>query len=384
MHTDLKKTTSWIPKSKYVSFDVFDTLIKRSVARPVDLFLLMEDHLGKVHPGVPADFAKKRREAELQANRKTGRQVELRRIYDELRGEYGLYTDEMMAMEVQLELSGCQPNLQCVELLDRCAAAGKTVILISDMYLPSAVISEMLEKSGVRGYQKLYVSCELGAQKSDGSLFRVVLDDLKIDRRDLTHVGDNRRGDYLVPLSMGIRAVWLRNGQKRVCKVPKTVKPEDELVYRTLKACIRNCSQGMNEYEKQGCEIFGPLLFGFTQWLAARLREDGITDVYFLARDGYMLMRAFAELGLSGIDTHYLYCSRRSYQVPMMWMHPDFEDVTRPFRYAKSLTLRSLLSRVGLEPDEYIEKANSFGLQMDRIYGKETIYTSDEIRAFYD
>lgn len=380
----MKKRASWIPKSKYISFDVFDTLIKRSVARPEDLFLLMEDHLTKVHPEIPAGFARKRRAAERQANEEAGCHVGIGKMYDKLRGEYGQCTDELMALEIQMELNGCQPNPQCAAWLDRWVAAGKTVVLISDMYLPSAVISEMLEKCGVRGYKKLYVSCECGARKRGGSLFRIVLDDLKIRPKDLLHIGDNKRADLFAPLAMGIKAVWLRNDQKSLCKIPKDIKPEDALIYRTLKACIRNCSQGMNEYEKQGCEIFGPLLYGFTQWLTDQLRADGINDIYFLARDGYMLMRAFEEFRLPDVKTHYLYCSRRSYQVPMMWMHPDFEDVTRPFRYNKTMTIRSLLSRLGLEPDEYQEKVRGFGLQMDKIYGKEAIYTSSEVKSFYD
>lgn len=371
-------------KHRYVSFDVFDTLIKRSVAKPTDLFSLMEVHLAHAYPEIPAGFAMKRRKAELEGNEKAGRHIQLAAIYDGLRGEYGEYTDELMELEIKMELSGCRSNPKCVEWLDRCVADGKTVVLISDMYLPSEVILQMLEKCGIHGYQKLYVSCECGARKKDGSLFRVVLDDLKIRPKELLHIGDNRRSDFLAPLSMGIKALWIRNDQKSICRTPKNVKPEDELVYRTLKVCVRNCSLGMTEYEKQGCEIFGPLLYGFTQWLADRLREDGITDVYFLSRDGYMPMRAFEEFGIPEIKAHYLYCSRRSYQVPMIWRHPDFDNATSPFLYVKKMTIKSLVSRVGLEPDQYMERAESFGLQMDKTYGKGKIFQSNAVKEFYD
>lgn len=373
-----------MPKSKYVSFDVFDTLVKRSVAKPTDLFLLMESSIAKTIPGIPAEFAQKRYEAEQQASGETGQHMDIEKIYDILRGEYGEYADELRTLELQLEIGGCRPNPKYVDLFNRCIASGKTVILISDMYLPSAIISEMLEKCGVRGYQNLYVSCECGAQKRDGSLFRMVLDDLKINPKELSHIGDNPRNDFLMPLSVGIKSIWIRNDQKKICRIPKEIKPEHEMTYRTIKACVRNCSQNMNEYEKQGCGIFGPLLYGFMQWLVVRLQEDEIKDVYFLARDGYMPMCAFEELGLTDIKTHYLYCSRRSYQVPMIWMHPDFDDATRLFRYNKRMTLRTLILRVGLEPDQYIERAREFDLQMDKTYWKGEIFCSSVVKSFYD
>lgn len=370
---------------KYVSFDVFDTLIKRSVAKPTDLFLLMEKYLAYVRPEIPAGFAEKRRLAEHRASQRVGRPVGIREIYNILRCEFGEYTDELMALEMQMELGGCRPNPKCVELFERCVAAGKTVVLISDMYLPSETIAEMLEKCGVRGYKKLYVSCECGARKGDGSLFKIVINELMIRPWQLVHIGDSKGGDVLAPLQMGIRAIWKRNDQKKMCKVLKTIPPENALAYRTMQTCIRNCSQGMLEYERIGCVVFGPILYGFTQWLIAKLREDGINNVYFLSRDGYMLMRAFEEFELPDIKIQYLYCSRRSYLVPLMWKHPEFDDVTQTLFLGKgNMTVRGLMLRFGLDPDKYIERAESFSLEMDKIYSQGSIYTSNAVRRFYE
>lgn len=378
---ELSNVNLLLKKHEYISFDVFDTLIKRSVAKPTDLFLLMENHLAKTRPGVPSGFAQKRQDAERRAKEKQGVATNLQDIYRELRGEYGEYTEQLMTLETEMELRGCQPNPKCVKWFDRCVSEGKTVVLISDMYLPAQIIGEMLNKCGIHGYQKLYVSCECGARKRDGSLFKIVLKELNIRSWQFVHIGDNRRGDLLAPACLGICAVWVRNDQKKLCKIPKDIRSESELAYRTLCACIRNCSQGMTEYEKIGCENFGPQLYGFTQWLAGRLKRDGIEDVYFLAREGYMLKRAFDALNIDGIRTNYLYCSRRAFQVPLLWFDSDLQTVVETFVYHRHITLRRLLLQIGLDPEKYCSKARECGLEMDRLYKKKGL--TETLKDFY-
>lgn len=141
----------------YVSFDIFDTLIKRSVAKPLDLFLLMEEYLSRSRSEIPANFAKKRQEAERLAGQEIGRPVSINEIYDKLRGEFGEYTNELMALEIEMEIRGCQPNPKTIEWFRKCVSAGKTIILISDMYLSAEILRRMLDKCGITGYTKIYV-----------------------------------------------------------------------------------------------------------------------------------------------------------------------------------------------------------------------------------
>lgn len=351
-----------------ISFDVFDTLIKRSVARPSDLFLLMENHLSNSRPEIPAGFAQKRMKAEKDAYEDSQHPANLEEIYNKLRQEYGEDTDELMNLEIQMELRGCQPNPQYVKWFHQCTASGKTVVLISDMYLPSQVISQMLNKCGICGYKKLFVSCECGACKGDGSLFRLALKELCIRPNELLHIGDNPRGDFLVPRLMGVKTILVCNDQKHICKSPKSIQKEAELAYRTMRACIRNGKQDMAVYEKMGCEFFGPQLYGFSQWLADRLCQDEISDVYFLARDGYMLKRAFDELHIEGIKTNYMYCSRRAFQVPLFWLDSDLEMVKDMFSFRRTMTFRRFFLQLGLDPDVYQSKIERWGIDLDRIY----------------
>lgn len=366
---------------QYISFDIFDTLIKRSVARPKDIFLIMEKCSGR--RDIPDNFAEKRVAAAESANARYARPTTIREIYAELEAEYGEIVYEWMKSEIDIEIRGCHPNLPCTELFDKFLASKKKIILISDMYLPLDVLMLMLEKCNIRGYDKIYVSCENGARKRDGTLFKKVLSELEILPQQLLHIGDNMRADVIIPLAMGIRVKPVANRQKMLCKKPKKLPLESEFAFRTLNAVVQNCGYPLTSAERQGCSIFGPLLYGFVRWLAARLQEDEINDVYFMSRDGYMMKKAFDALNLEGFQTHYLYCSRRAYTVPMYGKHSEFEDTLEYFKHLERMTLREYLIRLGLIPEVYIQKAEKFGLNMDYVFEKRSFFSSCKVQKFY-
>lgn len=377
---------SVIPKDcMCVSFDVFDTLLKRSVAQPSDLFILMEEYGCRADIDIDfTGFAQKRREAALRAYEKHGGCACLEEIYEQLRGEYGNSIRRLMELEIQLELEGCRPNPAYVAFFRECLEAGRKVVLISDMYLPSQIIGEMLEKCGIRGYDKMYVSCEAKARKSDGALFRLVLNDLQIPAKGLFHLGDRLKSDCLIPISLGCRAMRVPNRQKQICASPAFVSEKSGFAYRTMTANMANCEYGMSSDARVGCELFGPLLYGFTQWLIAQLRSEGIREVYFMSRDGYTMLEAFEAMQVQDIRAHYIYCSRRSYTVPMLWTHPEFDEVFRHLKVPQKLTLRKFLLRVGLEPEDYGARAAAEGMDLDRLFEKGSFQSDARIRAFYE
>lgn len=374
----------FFPKTKFVSFDIFDTLLKRSVAQPSDLFRLMEG-ADAAEGSVPQGFAQKRIDAEKTANLIYDRPVTIEEIYKQLQPEFGDQVWNWMQIELQMELKGCVPNSPCVELFLKCLSADKCVILISDMYLSSAFIGQMLDRCGIAGYQKIYVSCEQRARKRDGKLFKTVLEDLRISPRMLTHIGDNKRSDFLMPFLEGIH-VWfpVPNRQKELCKIPKAISPKSALGYRTLQTSIRNCSCSMDQMEKFGCACLGPLLLGFSIWLAEKLRKDGIHDVYFLSRDGFILQRAFELLGTTDIRTHYLYSSRRSYTVPLLYLQNDFFDTVYYIEYFESITIRSYLARLGVDAEQYREKVSEYKLDLDQKLDFRFFLESNSIKLLYE
>ena len=371
---------------RYISFDVFDTLLKRSVAQPTDIFRLMENATDNQGLLLPKGFADRRIEAERSVNREKGKPVTIQEIYDKLQIDYGQQARNWMQMEMQIEMAGCRPNQNCVSKFYEYLEKGYKIVLISDMYLPSSFISEMLAKCGIHGYIKLYVSCEYGARKHNGSLFRTVLAELGIKPWQLYHIGDAKRGDFVIPLSMGIRVKFpVANEQKKLCHIPPFIEHKSALSYRTLQASISNCCQNMNDYEKQGCTLLGPILAGYVNWMVEQLNKDKIRDVYFLSRDGFVLMRAFNALHIPNIRAHYLYTSRRAYLVPIFWMHPDKDNIIKYVNPLKSKQkLYAFLNRIGLNPIEYAQKATKYGLDIETTYKYNHFSKSEAFAGFYE
>lgn len=191
-----KIVEKYLKKYNVVTFDVFDTLIKRNVSVPSDVFFLAgKEILGALEAD---DFRKKRCEAEHMAREKRlDKEITLAEIYEELKPIYGELCEEIIAKEMAEEIRVCHVKDKYAQLLKECVAAGKKVYLISDMYLPRTVINEILYHCGIKGYEKLYVSNEYRENKESGNLFRIVIKENDIDRRKMIHIGDSIRADFI-------------------------------------------------------------------------------------------------------------------------------------------------------------------------------------------
>lgn len=184
---------------KYVSFDIFDTLIFRKLYRASDLFFYMEMEMEKM--GFPyLNFHDVRIKAEKEAIRKNhiADEITIDSIYNCIYFDSEERRQFAKDLELKTELMFCVPNIEMVHLLNECKKNGKKVVLISDMYLSSSNISEILKHCGIL-FDNLYVSSNYGIRKSSGKLFRKVLTELEINRKDIIHIGDNKMSDYYIP-----------------------------------------------------------------------------------------------------------------------------------------------------------------------------------------
>ena len=191
-----------------VSFDLFDTLLERDVDRPVDVFLRVGDNVLGLGKGEAFQADRIAAEHAARAKTETG-EVTLADIYDALSasGYARDVAEDLMAEEVRCELDCCFVKSSMKPVFDRALADGKTVFLISDMYLPKEVIAEMAARCGCRGYEKLFVSNDYGVSKRSGKLFTALLDEYKLSPSDLIHVGDSIGADLLGARKAGVWAL---------------------------------------------------------------------------------------------------------------------------------------------------------------------------------
>ena len=284
---DIEEMKRTLNEAAYVSFDVFDTLLLRPYVRPTDLFRHMELYF-------KADgFSKMRIEAERKARARYRREITLDEIYDELDDSLQHLKDE----EIEMEISVAIPNQDIMDLYNWLIQSGRTVVLVSDMYLPTEVIEKMLENCDIKGYRKLYVSSAYSATKHSGELYDIVPEDLGISKEDVIHIGDNRHSDYNVPMKKGIRSI--------LCKRPidvyfKDHKDEHRFYSRnrSLQRSIMVSMDMINEstdniWNDIGRRFGGPLATSYSITI-----NDSDTEALFLyaSRDGYNLKRISEEL----------------------------------------------------------------------------------------
>lgn len=355
-----------------VSFDVFDTVVKRDVADPKDVFSLIEARLRDKTSFCVEHFHDVRVKAEQIARQVNHeKEVTLEEIYKQI----PISNDqrlEFMRLECQTEIEVSALNIPIKRVYDACVQQGKKVLFISDMYLPSDVIWQILRKNGY-DTGRLFVSCEAGCTKRDGSLFSYVQEEGNLAFVDWIHIGDSIPSDYLSPKRLGIKAILIERNPRYNKYVYRKLYRNNQS-YRHLNHFIdTRLSCYADPYERIGYAVLGPLLYGFVCWLEKEISRD--ESIVFLAREGALLQRAFAVV--SKRDSVYLHISRRAAKMAYLDSVKDLETVLRDgvFGFKKNSSQKAIARSYGLTDEEvHIAFAES-SIEEDAI-----AYSADMVR----
>jgi len=297
-----------VDKFNNISFDIFDTLLMRPYARPTDLFVHME-----LHQNITG-FSRERIDAERRARQKICSEVTLDEIYEEMDQRF----EDLKELELRYEGSMLTPNPEMKKVFEYAVSSKKRILLISDMYLPSSFIREVLDRNGFSGYSELYVSCEHRISKHSGELYRRVLSELGIDPKDLLHFGDNAHSDRKVPESLGVSSVHYQkvidqyfSENRKARRFYRRKKNFERSVLVSVDAFkyIADKTDGKeNDYwYRFGYRFGGPISFSFINFIASHIDKDPL--LLFIARDGYNLKRV-CDIMFPEIRTEYVYALR--------------------------------------------------------------------------
>lgn len=360
-----------------ISFDIFDTLLKRNIRYPKDVFTWIESEIGESYP----DFAHQRMKAEEKARQNTQREISIVDIYKRYDGLTEAQRKELISLEMQTESELLTLNIELKEVYHYCQKHGKKIVLISDMYLPKYFLERILRREGIEGYSKLFLSCEMSMTKVSGKLFQYALDDLGIDSGNMLHIGDSWISDYKIPKKLGIRAIHIPTHRNR----SSYTLDRKRIELNILNEFINNHIDEENDnYYRFGYEKFGMLLWGYSKWLDRKLKEEGITKVYFFSRDGLIMKKAFDVLySQKGVSAYYLEVSRRSLRIPVLWMDCSLRSVLNMISPSKFLPLRTLFEGVGLEIKDYERLINQYGFDKNTCFDRKTILNNTKLIQLY-
>lgn len=196
----------------FVSFDIFDTLLSRKIARPKDLFSMIQANLSYDNkyvawPDLVDNFSVIREKAEEKARKNKVElyggepEILISDIYDQVRERVPALPshiiDILIALEIEMEKAVLFKSSAAETIFDQARAAGCKIIVISDMYLPSKVLRELLENSGYKDLDDvaIFSSGEEGVSKHSGKLYPRVREKLGLTGKRWLHIGDNKHSD---------------------------------------------------------------------------------------------------------------------------------------------------------------------------------------------
>jgi HAD superfamily hydrolase (TIGR01549 family) len=362
----------------YISFDVFDTLINRPVETPADVYKFLEGLAVKLTNGLTEDFARIRLIAETETReRSEAGEITLDQIYQYIQEHYHLSLDvveELKILEIETEIDFIQVRPAGKKLWDIAKSTGKPIVVISDMYLPTSVVLRMLEKAGYSGFSKIYVSSKYLARKKEGALFDVVLSDLGCEAEKVLHVGDNKVADIEQPAAKGmktfrlLRAIDRMRGNDIYKDLFNPRSGSGEKSRSVIAGLISHRLFDMPSGDHEKASLFmadrfnlgyaglGPVIAAFMLWLGRRAKCDGVTKLYFLSREGWILKQVYDAIhsgNTNAVPSAYLYSSRRAARVACLKTVADVLGVaSQPFR-------------AGVEVGQLV--ADRFGLASDHI-----------------
>jgi predicted HAD superfamily hydrolase len=358
------------PAIKLIAFDIFDTLLCRPLMDAESVKAIVAERIGGTAGQLYLQY---RSIAESQARESAGKDIGMSEIFAQLAKLAALSDEElaqMRGMEEKIEYATVKARPQVVELYQQALLTGKPVVLISDMFLPRAVIEASLQTNGICGWNKLFLSNEIGLRKDTGELYEYVFSKYGIIPNEMLMVGDNERSDLQIPADKGVVCIHLlkplefARGLPRFRSVVEKNEGNSDLNQElTLGLILQNTFSAIcyPQFDPSslvfptpfnlGYSLIGPLLVGFSQWLLEKADSDGIDRLYFLAREGQLIKLVY-DLWSEGIEnspqTDYLILSRRSVIVPMIQNIEDILKIAKVTYYPNTIS-SFLFERYGLE-----------------------------------
>lgn len=361
------------------SFDIFDTVLTRNVGDPQAVFLCVGQAAAR--EGLISisaiEFKQLRIKAETEARRKqAGEEVTLEDIYNCLEALSGILpvaATRLRQLELDIESAGLRP---VKTLADEVASArldhGK-VAFLSDMYLPTKFLETKLRAHGLfQDGDHLLVSAEQKATKQTGKLYLNFVGNCGLKPGELLHRGDNWASDVQMPRRLGIRAEHFGStALNRYERILERFSEQTEAVTSFFAGASRlaRLDVGTEPPRRKAIRevaagVAGPSLVGYVIWILQRATQLRLKRIYFLARDGQILLKiarlAVPVVGFSG-ELKYLYASRQALRLPSTNL-ADAQSLRWSLDDTTFLSVKSFLERVGLEPTGLTEVLSRHGL----------------------
>lgn len=363
---------------KLISVDIFDTLLLRAVAKPIDLFEIVwkkacEKDINRISM-YPKEFMKLRVEMERRARvNAVNREVTLDEIYAQFPDFIVNDIGKIKELEIACEKEYCYPNPILLKWMEEAKKQGKKIALVSDMYLNSEELRELLQANEIPDvlYDEIIVSNEYHLRKQDGALFDILFQHYpEIKPEEMLHIGDNKNSDYTQPIQRGMQAFYYDVIGEHLYSIFDYEKIRHNVPQPALLSLRKLCMEHTEYTGKEktayqlGSAVIGPVLSLYAAWACMRMQKLGISRIYPLMREGYLLgklLEAEAQnIGFS-LLVHPIYISRKVTYLPSI-TEVNREEIENMIG-ARNLTVGESITLMGLDQSTFSEIREYFDVK---------------------
>lgn len=358
--------------SQTSSFDIFDTLLTRLVIEPTEIFKICGDRalqFGWINCSAET-FRKMRISAENRSRLfYQGSEVSLDEIYREINNTLEIdpdTIDKLKELELTVEIEYLTAVPKAHQLIETARRSHPNILFLSDMYLPESFLQERLKQHGFwQEGDRLYVSSQWRKSKGKGDLFLKVLEDFHLSPQMLTHTGNSLSFDVIKPRLLGINSIYFDdanpNRYESILQKYAHITNGITSLWAGISRYTRLTREVTTQKESIICDIAAcvaaPILTAYTIWILQQAKAKQLTRIYFLARDGEILLQIAKDLApkiYPEVELRYLYVSRQALRMPGLtkinkafwgWMFDDTDIFT-----IDSLLARMCLNRQAAQP----------------------------------
>lgn len=300
--------------------------------------------------------------------------------------------EDVTDFELEIEKAMIVPRAELVAWIKKIYTQGKKILILSDIYLPSEHLKQLVDHFGLFPFVNDVVSsADTFLAKASGKAFPRLLEiySLNVDR--WLHIGDNPISDGLRPAENGIRSLVLEDRsekhRKTIAKMYTVLSKSRPFwkgrLLQQLMLPLEHENQPQSQLYVEGYNFLAPLIGAFVQGVSEKIHKIGIDRIYFFSREG-LTFKKFWDGMMPFIypkemlpNSRYLYVSRMAlagascaYQglpqtkADIAFFPPGNRDM-RDFCRVFSLDIKPLLpimEKHGIREDNPVSPAHSFNV----------------------
>lgn len=399
-----------IERADVISFDLFDTLVVRNTFSRSDVFELVDLFIRKKEIVIP-DFEKRRIAAEKKLS--SGKAPRLEHIYEFILADLkdiNISAKSLADMEYQIDCKLLHPREEMISILKLAKSMDKVIFVTSESYYSEEQIQKILDSLGINNIDRLIISCEYNVSKTSG-LFQQLI--MLSKNHNILHIGDDIVADIEGAENYGINTFQIYSSGELLsilgglhiedCLIDISDKIKAGLFISHL---LNNPFQFEDDRKRiwvqdvsdVGFLFCAPMIFDFTIWFGTQVMEKQIENIWFGARDGYLIKKIFSKM-FPEMESVYFFTSRISAIRAGVFNEQDINYVDS-MKFSGTLQ-ENLKVRFGIDVEKFPERdkeSSQLGLmkykkeileqaQVKRKHNKEYIHrlnVKDGEIAFFD